>query len=208
MKLIPAVLLMLWHTLMAQDTRTYNPAIQSIQDTSIGQISGIGDVQPVPAQDSPVLTYWRARKSAAINDLVSAFNQIGYHASQLRAAMPQSDAEAFDALMLDMMGALVSLPEIRLKTKPTAGAIRPLESRPNRVPQLTREVDGLVRFFHRLRKNATDRASQKLFGGAEKSARKMAAALSYASPTMSIASANALIQAISPAIMRESLADS
>jgi len=140
---------------------------------------------PVPAQDSPVPTYWRARKSAAINDLVGAFNQIGSHAGQLRAAMPQSDADAFDAMMLDMMGALVSLPEIRLKTKPTAGAIHPIEAQPNRVPQLTPEVDGLVRFFHRLRKNATDSASQKLFNGAEKSARKMAAALSYASPTVS-----------------------
>ena len=132
---------------------------------------------PVSAQDSPVLTYGRARKSAAINDLVSAFNQIGSHAGQLRVAMPQSDAEAFDAVMLDMMGALLSLPEIRLKTKPTAGTIRPLEFRPNRVPQLTPEVDGLVRFFHQLRKNATDRASRKLFDGAEKSARKMTAAL-------------------------------
>jgi hypothetical protein len=63
--------------------------------------------------------------------------------------------------------------------------MRPLESRPNRVPQLAPEVDGLVRFFHRLRKNAADRASQRLFDGAEKSARKMAVALPYASRTVS-----------------------
>jgi hypothetical protein len=140
---------------------------------------------PLSAQDGPILTYWPALKRAAINDLVSAFNQIGSRATRLRAVMSQADAEAFDAVMLDMMGALLSLPEIRLKTKPTAGAIRPLESRPNRVPQLTPEVDGLVRFFDRLRKNATDPAGQKLFDGAEKSARKMAAALPYASPTVS-----------------------
>jgi len=46
MKLIPAVLLMLWHALMAQGTTTYSPTIQSIQGTWIGQISGIGGLQP------------------------------------------------------------------------------------------------------------------------------------------------------------------
>jgi hypothetical protein len=46
MKLIPAVLLMLSHAVMAQDTTTDNPAIQSIQGTWIAQLSGIGGVQP------------------------------------------------------------------------------------------------------------------------------------------------------------------
>jgi hypothetical protein len=65
---------------------------------------------PLSAQDSPVLTYWPALKRAGINDLVSAFNQIGSRTIRLRAVMPQADAEAFDAVMLDMMGALVALP--------------------------------------------------------------------------------------------------
>jgi hypothetical protein len=140
---------------------------------------------PLSAQDSPVLTYWPALKSAAINDLVGAFNQIGSRAGQLRAAMPQSDAEAFDAVMLDVMGALASFREIGLKARPTAGAIRPAQSRPDRVPQLALEVNSLVRLFERLRKSAPDRAGEKLLAAAEKSARKMGAALPYLLPTVS-----------------------
>jgi hypothetical protein len=140
-------------------------------------------VPPLTAQDGPAPAYWAAQRRASVNDLVSAFNRISSHAGQLRAAMPKSDAEAFDAVMMDMMGALVSLPAIGLKDKPTPGAIRPTEVRPDRVGQLLPEAEGLVRFFERLRKS--DASRQELFAGAEKSARRMAAALPNALPTVS-----------------------
>jgi len=136
------------------------------------------------AQVGPASAYWDAQKSSAVHDLVSAFNQIASHAGRMRVAMSQPDADAFDAVMLDMMGALASFPGISWKDKPTSAAIRPVEARPGRVSQLKPEVEAMVRFFERLQKSSSDTAGRKLFADAQRSARKMAAALPNVLPTV------------------------
>jgi ABC-type enterochelin transport system substrate-binding protein len=137
------------------------------------------------AQDGPASVYWAAQKTAATDRLVGAFNQIASHAGQLRVAMAPSDADGFDAVMLDVMGALASLPGIAWKEEHAPATVRPAEARPGRISQLQPEVEALVRFFERLKNSAGSRPNQKLFANAEKSARKMGASLPDTLPTVS-----------------------
>jgi hypothetical protein len=143
------------------------------------------------AQDNSGQSYWAARSAGSVHALVDGFNRIGGHAAQMRSAMSPSDAQVFDAVMLDMMSAIEALAGIGLPDKRKTGAIRPATPRPDRIPQLQPEMEGLVRFFERLRKSATSRADRRLFASAAASSRQMLAALPAVLPTISAVQAPA-----------------
>jgi hypothetical protein len=140
--------------------------------------------QGEPAVSSPVLTYPAAKKFPAVWQVVEAFNHLGSQAVQLRSAMRPSDAEAFDAVMLDIMGALAAIPEIGVRDSSSPDRIKPLRSRPDRVDQLRPDLAALGNFFRRLRDESSRSADRKLFGSAEKQAQKMLGALPDIMPTV------------------------
>jgi hypothetical protein len=133
---------------------------------------------------TPGVAYWEAKKIAAVTDLVGAFNQIASHAGELRSGMKVRDAEAFDAVMLDMMGALAAIPEIGISDSGGRDVIRPREPRPDRVSQLQPDMAGLVQFFKRLQNDSGGSSARGRFATAEKQARKMLAALPVVLPTL------------------------
>jgi len=128
--------------------------------------------------------YWAAQKGGAMREVVEGFNRIGARAGKLRQAMSGQDAEAFDAVMHDIMGALAALPEVEVKGGSKPDAIRVEGARPDRIGQLRPEVAGLVKFFGRYRDSAESAENRKLFGEAEKRARRMLAALPLVMPVV------------------------
>jgi hypothetical protein len=125
-------------------------------------------------------------KSLAVRDLTMGFNTIGQHASVLRGAMSTRDAEAFDAVMLDVMSALLALPGVDLAPSGDPARITPTAPRYDRIPQIAPDLLGLENFFARLDKTARSASQSRLFDQARKSVQKMLKALPRALPTLSV----------------------
>jgi len=134
---------------------------------------------------SPLPGNLAQRKFVAGNDLVTGFNAIGSHAAALRRAMKREDADAFDAVMLDVMSALIALPDLRLVHSGDANRITPRMPRYDRVPQIGPDLLALERFFSRLRQASSSVADARLFTNAQKSARRMLSALPFVLATVS-----------------------
>jgi len=122
--------------------------------------------------------------------VVQGFNEIGTQAVELRRGMTRRDAEAFDAVMLDVMSALTALPYVRMVNSPPVGLV-PDRPRYDRVPQLEPDLRALERFFARLQGTATSPAEARLFARSRKSVRKMLAGLPEIMPTLAAKSAAA-----------------
>lgn len=122
---------------------------------------------------------------SAVAVMVSQFNAIGGHAAKLRQAMTQKDAEAFDAVMRDVMSALMALPGISAKSPHNPETILPEKARPDRITQLGPDLVGLERFFERLSRTTGTAEDRKMFRDAQHNTRKMLAALPSSVPTVS-----------------------
>jgi len=127
----------------------------------------------------------RLQYAAPRQVLVEGFNGLGNHAVELRRAMTPSDAEAFDAVMMDVMGALIALPCLQLRSRDHPYLLRPPGPRYDRIPQLDPDLQALDGFFARLQQTASSAADARMFGRARKNVRKMLAALPAAMPTLS-----------------------
>jgi len=136
-----------------------------------------GDSSQALVVRSPGSAYWEAKKNAAVTGLVRAFNQIASRSGELRSGMKVRDAEAFDAVMMDIMGALAAIPEIGISESGGRDTIRPRGPRPDRVAQLGPDMAGLIEFLKRLQNESWDSSVRRRFSTAEKQARKMLAAL-------------------------------
>src|SRR5258708_7681688 len=133
--------------------------------------------------NSPVTENRAAIRFQAVLNLTDGFNVLGGNATAYRKSMSVDDAAAFDAVMLDLMEALTALPGI--STRGSHGTeIAPRASRPDRIPQIQPELEGLDKFFGRLLENSSTTADRKMFERARKSARKMLAALPDTLPTI------------------------
>ncbi len=136
------------------------------------------------AVSSPMRAYSDTKRFTATLDVVAAFNQIGSHAAQMRALMPRADADAFDAVMTDLMGALAALPGIAVRDSGRTDLIKPRNPRPDRLPQIRPELVGLAYFFGRLEVASSTPADRKLFAAAGKQAHRMLAGIQDALPTL------------------------
>lgn len=124
----------------------------------------------------------------AVRDVAQGFNRIGSHAVDLRRAMTREDAEAFDAVMLDVMSSLIALPYFGLRDRDSGDPVllRPTRPRYDRIPQIGRDLQALDRFFVRLQLTAQSTADARLFARAGKDVRRMLAALPEALPVISV----------------------
>jgi len=136
--------------------------------------------------EESILPSDRAR-AAAVADLTAGFNAIGGRASELRRAMKPNDADAFDAVMRDVMGALMALPGISSAPSPDLGTIV-AKPRPDRIGQLVPDLTGMERFFCRLSQTSDTPAQRRIFQRAHKDVVKMLAALPAALPTVDVGS--------------------
>jgi hypothetical protein len=125
------------------------------------------------------------RRSVAVNDLVSGFNGVGRHAADLRRAMKREDAEAFDAVMLDVMGGLIALPSFGLADSGDATRITPRKPRYDRIPQIGPDLLALDKFFARLQQSSSSVSEAAMFASARKNLRRMLSALPIVLPTVS-----------------------
>lgn len=126
----------------------------------------------------------RLRFIVAEREFVAAFDAVGGHARELRRAMIALDAEAFDAVILDLMGALIALPYFRLGDG-DPGLVRPRRPRPDRIPRIEPDLRGLDRFFERLSRTASSEADSRMFTRARKDAQRMLAGLATVLPPVS-----------------------
>jgi hypothetical protein len=125
------------------------------------------------------------RRFVAVNDLVSGFNGMGRRAADLRHAMKREEAEAFDAVMLDVMGALIALPSFGLVDSGDATRIRPRKPRYDRIPQIGPDLLALDKFFARLQHASSSASDARMFASARKDVRRMLSALPILLPTVS-----------------------
>lgn len=119
----------------------------------------------------------------ARNDVVGGFNAIGSHASTLRRAMKADDALAFDAVLEDVMSALLAIPGIAPRD-PHPVDTSLASCRPDRVAQLIPDMRAMERFFARLSGGSATLAQRRMFRRAQQAATKMLAALPGALPTV------------------------
>ena len=124
------------------------------------------------------------QRSVAVLAVVSGFNGIGLRGADLRHAMKTEDAEAFDAVMLDLMGALIAVPSFGLAGSGDATKIAPRKPRYDRIPQIGPELLALDKFFARLQVCSLP-AEARIFADARKNVRKMLSALPIVLPTIS-----------------------
>jgi hypothetical protein len=128
--------------------------------------------------------YAAQRRFAAVNDVVSAFNYIGGHASELRRLMSERDAQAFDAVVEDIMAALLALPDIAVRVPAGTGTIKPRRARPDRVAQLVPDLTGLGQFFDRIAANRAGKADLNLLRACRSRVRQMLRAVPLLLPTV------------------------
>jgi hypothetical protein len=126
------------------------------------------------------------RRAVAVANLVAGFNAIGQHAAKLRQAMKPGDAEAFEAVMEDVMSALMALPGISVRNPHNPETITPDQARPNRIAQLAPDLAGLEKFFGRLARTSGAPGGRKMFCQAQQNIKKMLAALPASLPTVDI----------------------
>lgn len=146
-------------------------------------------VGSVSVVDSPVLGYSAAIRSEAVLKLTDGFNALGRNAPTLRRSMSANDAEAFDSVMLDLVSALLALPSIS-RRESHRSAISPRDARPDRIPQIQPDLEGLDKFFGRLSAASSSAVGRKMFEHARKNVRKMLAALPDTLPTMKVKAAS------------------
>ena len=98
--------------------------------------------------------------------------------------MTRIDAEAFDAVMFDVMSGLMALPYIRLGG-PCNPRLCPPGPRPDRILQIDPDLRALDRFFSRLQRTSSPAGDARLFASARKSVKRMLASLPAILPTVS-----------------------
>lgn len=125
------------------------------------------------------------RKAVALADLTAGFNYIAGHAAEFRRLMTTADAEAFDAVVEDIMAALLAIPEIALKNQTNAETIRPRAPRPERLPQVIPDLTALDRFFGRIQVQYSGKPESKLLSSARAAIKKSLRAFSTLQPTVS-----------------------
>ena len=122
-------------------------------------------------------------RAQALTDVVGGFNAIGPRASMLRRAMKPEDALAFDAVLEDVMGALMAIPGIALRDPQTPDRTV-ARCHPDRVGQLIPDLNAMERFFARLSRSSATPAQQRMFRQAQHATTRMLAALPKALPTL------------------------
>ena len=127
----------------------------------------------------------RILKAAAVNKVVDAFNRIGMHGAELRKTMSPDEAIAFDAIMIDVMAALATIPGISLKNWDNPETIKPQRPKPERLSQLAPNLAGLDKFFARLLAASRNSADRAVLTSAQKSLGQMIAALPDVLPIVS-----------------------
>lgn len=98
--------------------------------------------------------------------------------------MSAEDADAFDAVMLDIMGALIALPVVGVAHSGDPTRITPRMPRYDRIPQIAPDLLALGKFFGRLQEAGLPASNGRMFARARKDAQKMLAALPYLLPTV------------------------
>lgn len=91
--------------------------------------------------------------------------------------MSAEDADAFDAVMLDIMGALIALPVVGVAHSGDPTRITPRMPRYDRIPQIAPDLLALGKFFGRLQEAGLPASNGRMFARARKDAQKMLAAL-------------------------------
>ena len=134
---------------------------------------------------SPVPCNLAWQRFVAVNKLVSGFNGIARRAAELRGAIKREDAEAFDAVMLDVVGALIALPSFGLVDSGDATRIRPGKPRYDRIHQIGPDLQALDTFFARVQHASSSASDARMFASARKDVRKMLSALPILLPTVS-----------------------
>jgi hypothetical protein len=99
--------------------------------------------------------------------------------------MEPTDSAAFDAVMLDVMSALMAIPEIGVKDPRSQVRIVPVRPRADRLGQLEPDVRALHKFFGRLTTESRSAADRKLLRFAQEQVQRMLKALPGASPIVS-----------------------
>lgn len=140
-------------------------------------------VWPVFGQSEAAILPSGRSRAAAVADLTAGFNDIGCRASELSRNMTPNDAAAFDAVMRDVMSALMALPGISYAPSRDRD-IFVAKPRPDRIGQLTADLTGMEWFFFRLSQTSETPAQRRLFQRAQKDVAKILAALSAALPTV------------------------
>jgi hypothetical protein len=128
-------------------------------------------------------TIFPASRAQALADVIGGFNAIGPRASILRRAMKPEDALAFDAVLEDVMGALMAIPGIGPRDPLTPGRTV-AKCRPDRVGQLIPDLNAMERFFGRLSRSSTIPAEQRMFRRAQHATTRMLASLPKVLPTL------------------------
>ena len=122
-------------------------------------------------------------RAQALADVIGGFNAIGPRASILRRAMKPEDALAFDAVLEDVMGALMAIPGISPRDPQTPGRAV-ARCRPDRVGQLIPDLNAMKRFFGRLSRSSDTPAQQRMFRRAQHATTRMLASLPKVVPTL------------------------
>ena len=139
-------------------------------------------IAPSPGGGAPQHT---ERHAVALADTTSGFNYIGSHAVQLRGFMTAAEAEAFYAIIEDVMAALLALPEISLKRPQGSDLVQPRRARPDRLPQGAPNLNALDRFFTRLLDRANNASDRKLLLSSRAAARRALRGFSELQPLVS-----------------------
>jgi hypothetical protein len=134
---------------------------------------------------SPVIEGLRDRKFIALQDVTIGFNFIGRHASDLRKLMTASEVERFDAVVEDVMSALLALPAIGMKNPNNPTTLKPRAARPERIPQIVPDLKALDKFFQYLEDQQTGNG-RKLLESARKNIGRMLSAVPVLLPTVAV----------------------
>jgi len=140
-------------------------------------------VWPVWSQSEGAILPSGRTRAAAVAGLTAGFNAIGGRASELSRVMTPNDAAAFDAVMRDVMGALMALPGVSYAPPRDLDTIV-AKPRPDRIGQLMPDLTGMERFFFRLSQISETPAKRRLFRRAQRDVAKILAALPAALPTV------------------------
>ena len=127
-----------------------------------------------------------ALRKAAVHDIVAGFNRLGSHAADLKTAMTAHDADAFDAVLLEIMSGLIALPEFGLRNSGDPDLIRPAKPRSDVVARLGSDLRVLEGLLARLQSSASSAAQVRMFNQARKDARKVSVGLQQVLPLVSV----------------------
>ncbi|HUA58186.1 MAG TPA: hypothetical protein VML19_05485 [Verrucomicrobiae bacterium] len=99
--------------------------------------------------------------------------------------MAKEEAGAFDAVMLDVMSALIALPAIGVANSGDETRIKARQPQFERIPQIEPDLLALDRFLARLEHKCVSATDARVFSRARKNVRRMLSALPMVLPTVS-----------------------